>query len=120
MDEREKDDPLRELGERLAKAQAAAKRPEPRTSQPSTGSALAYGWRIGIELIGAIAIASFIGWAIDRWLGTRPWGMVVFFLLGMAAGMLNVYRAVTGLGGAVGYKRDGITPPPATWDEDEE
>jgi ATP synthase protein I len=126
MNEREKNDPLREFGERLDKARAAnlgplGKAPD---SPPSTGNALAFGWRIGIELVGAIVVAVFIGWAIDKWFGTRPWGMVVFFFLGVAAGMLNVYRAVIGMTGAVGFKQppSGNAPPAkgAGWDEDEE
>ena len=48
-----------------------------------------------------------IGWALDRWLGTKPWLMIAFFVLGAAAGMMNVYRSVAGLGGQVGYKRGG-------------
>ena len=51
-----------------------------------------------------------LGWAIDRGFGTRPWGMIVLFFMGVAAGMLNVYRAVTGVSGAVGYR------PPAERD----
>lgn len=122
MNEREKNDPLRELGERLDKARAARPGPLGRDVQndTSTGSALAFGWRIGIELLGAIAVAVFIGWAIDHWLGTRPWGMVVFFFLGIAAGMLNVYRAVTGLGRAVGFKRDASDNAGAGWDDEDE
>jgi ATP synthase protein I len=131
MNEREKDDPLREFGERLNKARAANHGPPSKTpdSTPSTGNALAFGWRVGIELVGAIVVAEFIGWAIDKWFGTRPWGMVVFFFLGVAAGMLNVYRAVTGMGGAMGFKQppqgDGPSakaPPTkgAGWDEDED
>jgi ATP synthase protein I len=34
-----------------------------------------------------------IGWVLDRWLGISPWGMIVFLLLGFAAGVLNVMRA---------------------------
>lgn len=122
MNEREKNDPLRELGERLDKARAARPAPVGRESRndTSTGSALAFGWRIGIELLGAIVVAVFIGWAIDHWFGTRPWGMVVFFFLGIAAGMLNVYRAVTGLGRAVGFKRDAPDNARAGWDDEDE
>ena len=122
MNEREKNDPLRELGERLDKARAARPGPVGRESRndTSTGSALAFGWRIGIELLGAIVVAVFIGWAIDHWLGTRPWGMVVFFFLGIAAGMLNVYRAVTGLGRAVGFKQDAPGNTGAGWDDEDE
>lgn len=131
MNEREKKDPLREFGERLDKARAASQAPLSKApdSGPSTSNALAFGWRVGIELVGAIVVAVFIGWAIDKWLGTRPWGMVVFFFLGIAAGMLNVYRAVTGMVGAVGFRQPppsdapgGDAPPTkgAGWDEDEE
>lgn len=122
MNEREKNDSLRELGERLDKARAARPGPLSRESRndTSTSSALAFGWRIGIELLGAIVVAVFIGWAIDHWLGTRPWGMVVFFFLGIAAGMLNVYRAVTGLGRAVGFKKGASGNPGARWDDEDE
>jgi ATP synthase protein I len=126
MNEREKNDPLREFGERLDKARAARQGPLGRApdSQPSTSNALALGWRVGIELVGAIVVAVFIGCAIDRWLGTRPWGMVVLFFLGVAAGMLNVYRAVTGLGRAVGFRRDApgtaAGKPGAGWDDEED
>ena len=34
-----------------------------------------------------------IGWLLDRWLGISPWGLIVFLLLGFAAGVLNVMRA---------------------------
>ena len=65
---------------------------------PSSANALALAWRIGVELVGAVLVASAIGWAIDRWLGTRPWGMIVMFFLGVAAGMLNVWRTVASMG----------------------
>jgi ATP synthase protein I len=125
MNEREKSDPLRDLGERLDKARAAGKGPLGQPPDTGTSNALAFGWRVGIELLGAIVIAVFIGWAIDRWLGTRPWGMVVMFFLGVAAGMLNVYRAVAGLGRAVGFQPDtsgnaAADKPGAGWDDDED
>ena len=126
MNEREKNDPLREFGERLDKARAASQGPLSKAPDdaPSTSTALAFGWRVGLELVGAIVVAELIGWAIDKWLGTRPWGMVVFFFLGVAAGMLNVYRAVTGLGAAVGFRQppSGNASPTkgAGWNEDED
>ena len=118
MDEREKVDPLRELGERLDKARRA-RAPEPASAQEGAGAALAVGLRVGLELVIAIAVAVFIGWAMDKWLGTRPWGIIGFFFLGVAAGMVNVYRTVTGLGSAMGYRRDRQAGTEADWDEDE-
>lgn len=109
MDERDKASPLQGLGERIDKArrEQAGQAPEPPGDggTANTAAALALGWRIGLELVGAVVVAVLIGWAIDRWLGTRPWGMIGFFFLGVAAGMVNVYRTVSGLGRAVGYRR---------------
>ncbi len=95
------------LGEEIDKAQAQRVRRQPVTVDRSNlQQGLGLGFRIGIELVVAVVVATGLGWAIDRWLGTRPWGMIVLFFLGVAAGMLNVYRAVTGISGAAGYRRD--------------
>lgn len=63
------------------------------------------GFRIATELVAAFAVGGGIGYLLDRWLGTAPWLMVMFLLLGAVAGTLNVYRVmlkinqVVGLGG---------------------
>ena len=122
MSESRPPDPLARLGEKIDKARAQRVRRQPAVSDRSSlQQGLGLGFRIGIELVVAIAFATGLGWAIDRWFGTRPWGMIVLFFLGVAAGMLNVYRAVTGVSGAVGYR-----PPDATaaaskgrWDDED-
>jgi ATP synthase protein I len=38
-------------------------------------------------------VGAGLGWLIDRWLGVSPWGLIVFLLLGFAAGVLNVMRS---------------------------
>jgi ATP synthase protein I len=124
MDERDTQKDLRDLGRRLDAAQRARQRPGSGTSQDGGGgsrSALGLAFRIGVELVVAVVVGLGLGWAFDNWLGTRPWGMIVFFFLGVAAGMMNVYRAVMGLGGAVGYRR-GETPAAKKddWSDDEE
>jgi len=99
-------DPLARLGEEIDKARAERVRTQPVVQHRSVlQQGLGLGFRIGIELVVAIVVATGLGWAIDRWLGTRPWGMIVLFFLGVAAGMLSVYRAVTGISGPVGYRR---------------
>ncbi|MFC0409724.1 AtpZ/AtpI family protein [Roseomonas elaeocarpi] len=50
------------------------------------------GLRIGTELVSALAVGLIIGLALDRWLGTSPWLLLVFFFAGGAAGVLNLYR----------------------------
>ena len=46
------------------------------------------GWAVGIEFVGAVLVSALIGWLIDTYagLGTKPWAMIVFLLLGFAAG----------------------------------
>lgn len=102
-------DDLRSLGERLNKARrdrrgAAAGDGK---SDGALNSALSLGFRIGIELVVAVVVGLGIGWFIDKALGTRPWALMVFLFLGIAAGMLNVFRAATGMGLAIGYGRPG-------------
>lgn len=97
---------LEELEARLRKA---------REGQDSSGAAgryhripqgpLAIALRIGTELVAAMIVGVGGGLLFDRWLGTAPWGLIVMFFLGAAAGILNVYRAITGLGFAPGYGR---------------
>jgi ATP synthase protein I len=107
MSEGRPPDPLARLGEEIDKARAERVRRQPAAGDRSVlHQGLGLGFRIGIELVVAVVVATGLGWAIDRWFGTRPWGMIVLFFLGVAAGMLNVYRAVTGVSGAVGYRRD--------------
>jgi ATP synthase protein I len=61
---------------------------------PGGSSALGAGLRVGIELVSALAVAVAMGWGLDRWLHTMPLFLVIFVLLGGAAGLLNVWRQV--------------------------
>jgi ATP synthase protein I len=128
MDERDARDPLRDLEERLERARRTREQQSPRPVGDGdiggSRSALALAFRIGLELVTAVVVGVAIGWAFDSWLGTRPWGMILFFFLGVGAGMTNVYRAVTGLNRAVGLRRTAPPPAPGTakadWSEDED
>ncbi len=64
-------------------------------------SGIARGFRLSTELVVAVLLGAAIGWLIDRWLGISPWGMIVFLLLGFAAGVVNVMRAA----GVLAYGR---------------
>jgi ATP synthase protein I len=71
------------------------------TDQPASGnedgaaraSAMALGFRLSSELIAGVAVGAVIGWAFDRLLSTSPFGLIVFFLLGFVAGVVNVVRS---------------------------
>ena len=58
-----------------------------------TSSAMALAMRAGSEFVAAIVVGGFIGWLLDAFLGTKPWLMIAFFFLGVAAGVVNVIRA---------------------------
>jgi ATP synthase protein I len=72
-----------------------------RTDQPADGggdgtaraSAMARGFRLSSELIAGVVVGAVIGWGFDRLLSTSPWGLIVFFLLGFVAGVINVMRS---------------------------
>jgi ATP synthase protein I len=85
---------LQRLGDRLAQHKGTGREVEARSgSSKSDPSALARGFRLSTELVAGVLVGAFIGWALDRWLGISPWGMIVFLLLGFAAGVVNVMRA---------------------------
>ena len=50
-------------------------------------------FRLGTELIAAVAVGTIIGFILDNWFDTKPWLIIIFFFLGAIAGMLNVIRA---------------------------
>jgi ATP synthase protein I len=92
---------LRRLGERLG--QHKGDRPsdsEPGQRPTSDPSAMARGLRLSTELVAGVLVGAAIGWLIDRFVGTSPWGFIVFLLLGFAAGILNVMRAAGVIAGS--------------------
>ncbi len=50
------------------------------------------GFRAGVEVVSALVVGVGLGLILDRWLGTWPWLFLVCFVLGSAAGVMNVYR----------------------------
>jgi ATP synthase protein I len=82
------------------KRQSGGSDSAPGGKPPMSGFGLAM--RIGTELVAAIAVGIGVGYVLDMWLGTKPWMMVLFFFLGSAAGMLNVYRVAQSIGSGDG------------------
>ena len=56
------------------------------------GSFMGNAFKLGTELVTAVAVGTIIGFILDSWLGTKPWLIIIFFFLGTAAGILNVIR----------------------------
>ncbi len=71
-------------------------------------SALARGFRLSSELVAGVAVGAAIGWGFDYMLSTSPWGLIVFFLLGFAAGVINLMRVA----GVVPDVHERLNDPP--------
>ncbi len=122
---------LRELEERVRQAkqrtgQVSWEAPAGPSADEKNKGMLSLAFRLGTEILAALIIGAGGGVLIDDWLGTKPWFLVIGFFIGMGGGVVNVYRAVGGLGYAPGYpgrkpadhrptkhREDSGAPPPA-------
>ena len=57
------------------------------------GTFMGNAFKLGTELVAAVAVGTIIGFILDSWFDTKPWLIITFFFLGAAAGILNVIRA---------------------------
>ena len=57
------------------------------------GSFMGSAFKLGTELVAAVAVGTIIGFILDSWFDTKPWLIIIFFFLGAVAGILNVIRA---------------------------
>ena len=90
MAENRDDDRLKALEERIAKAKAA-QAPKPRADEHYSRANLA--WRMVIELVAGLLIGLGIGYGLDLLFGTLPIFLVLFTLLGFAAGVQTMVRS---------------------------
>ncbi len=49
---------------------------------------------IGFDFLGAVLVCTFLGWLVDKTLGTKPWGLLAMMVIGFAVGITNVWRAL--------------------------
>jgi ATP synthase protein I len=99
-------DELESLEARLAEAKA---RHAPVDPVRMAGGAMGQGFRFALEIVITTVVGSAIGWQLDRWLGTKPWLLLLFMLLGLAAGFMSLFRAVSAEQRLV----DALPVPPA-------
>ncbi len=65
---------------------------ETRSETEKRGSFMGSAFKLGTELVSAVAVGTIIGFILDSWFDTKPWLIIIFFFLGTAAGILNVIR----------------------------
>ena len=68
---------------------------------------MAYGLRMSSEFVAAIIVGGLIGFGLDKVFGTVPWFFLLFFVLGLAAGVMNVTRAFQRLQGDIARQTGG-------------
>lgn len=49
---------------------------------------------IALILPSSIAVGLFMGYLLDKWLGTAPWLLLTFTILGIVSGLLSLFRAI--------------------------
>ena len=86
------DQRLNRLEVELAK-KGVLKTPASEDERSETSSSVAQAMKLSSEFIAGIIVGALIGWFVDRYAGTSPWGLIVFLLLGFGAGTLNVLRS---------------------------
>jgi ATP synthase protein I len=108
----------RDLASRIASAKRDRAVEDNRASADASPemSGMARGMRIGTEFIAAILVGTGFGYLIDLGLGTSPWGLLIMFMVGFAAGILNVTRVVAKMN-AASPAPSGSDPGPGAEDE---
>ena len=84
------EDKLRELKDRIETAKSSN---TPNTKKNKESGA-GFGFKLSTEIIAALVVGVGIGLIVDKYLGTKPFGLIIFFIFGALAGFLNVYRVM--------------------------
>jgi len=64
-----------------------------KVSKDSPSSKLGIAFKISTEMVAAVVVGTIIGFILDNWFGTKPWLILIFFFVGVVAGILNVFRS---------------------------
>ena len=64
-----------------------------KSSNESPSSNLGTAFKMSTEMVAAVVVGTIIGFILDNWFGTKPWLILIFFFVGVVAGILNVVRS---------------------------
>jgi|TARA_Y100000590_G_scaffold112021_1_gene127713 ATP synthase protein I len=62
-------------------------------NEENNSSKLGIAFKMSTEMVAAVLVGTIIGFILDNWFGTKPWLILIFFFVGVAAGILNVVRS---------------------------
>ena len=83
---------LKNISTRLEIAKKNIKKNEIKTKS-SNAASLGKALKISTELVAAVVVGSTLGFILDNWFDTKPLLTICFFLIGVAAGILNVFKS---------------------------
>ena len=83
---------LKEIDVRLKIAKKRINDNKRKDSQ-SRSSVVGNAFKISTELVSTVVVASIIGFILDSWFDTKPWLIIVFFVIGITAGIMNVVKS---------------------------
>ena len=83
---------IKEIATRLEIAQENIKNTQ-KNDQGSNAASLGKALKISTELVAAVVVGSIIGFLLDVWFDTKPLLTICFFFMGVAAGILNVFKS---------------------------
>ena len=75
---------------KIAKSKAKAKYSQ---KNNNSNSSMGTAFKMSTELVAAVAVGTIIGFILDNWFGTKPWLILIFFFVGVIAGIMNVFRS---------------------------
>ena len=64
-----------------------------KSTKQSSSSKLGIAFKMSTEMVAAVVVGTIIGFILDNWFGTKPWLILIFFFIGVAAGILNVVKS---------------------------
>ena len=59
----------------------------------ANSSSIGTAFKLSTELVSAVAVGTIIGFILDKTFGTKPWLIIIFFFVGVVAGIINVIRS---------------------------
>ena len=78
---------------RLKIAKKKSKRKSIEDNQQLRGSNIGQAFKMSTELVSAVVVGTIIGFILDKWFDTKPWLIIIFFFVGVIAGIMNVIKS---------------------------
>ena len=58
-----------------------------------SSSSLGIAMKLSTEMVAAVVVGTIIGFILDTWFDSKPWFIIIFFFVGVVAGITNVIRS---------------------------